>query len=124
MPKEDKTIMTVGRLKGLLAYFNAQDDFEVWLSSDEEGNDFLPMLANPKWSLAVEEDDKRVTLFPSHRRFLHFFSPQPFSSGCGFLGGIAGAMILRLAYILAGIGIPLATLWCTDYAKLSNIFDM
>ena len=67
MPKEDKTIMTVGRLKGLLAYFNAQDDFEVWLSSDEEGNEFLPMLANPEWSLAVEEGDKRVTLFPSHR---------------------------------------------------------
>ena len=67
MPKEEKTIMTVGRLKGLLAYFNAQDDFEVWLSSDEEGNDFLPMLANPKWSLAVEEEEKRVTLFPSHR---------------------------------------------------------
>lgn len=67
MPKESKTIMTVGRLKDILAEFNVQDDFEIWLSSDEEGNEVLPMLANPQWSLAIEEDGKRVTLFPSHR---------------------------------------------------------
>ena len=42
-------------------------DFEIWLSSDEEGNEFLPMLRNIKFSLAVDKDTKRVILFPAHR---------------------------------------------------------
>ncbi len=67
MARESRTIMTVGLLKSILAEFKVQDDFEIWLSSDEEGNEYLPMHANPQWSLAVEEDDKRITLFPSHR---------------------------------------------------------
>lgn len=59
--------MTVGGLKALFAEFELHDDCEIWLSSDEEGNEFLPMLADPKCSLAIEEDGKKVILFPSHR---------------------------------------------------------
>ncbi len=43
------------------------DDFEIWLSSDEEGNDFPPMPANPQLSLATDREQRRVILFPSHR---------------------------------------------------------
>ena len=65
---EDKfQVMTVGVLKSLLTEFEIQDDFVVWLSSDEEGNEFLPMLANPEWSLAVDKAKRKVTFFPSHR---------------------------------------------------------
>ena len=67
MCKERQIIMTVGRFREILADFKIQDDFELWLSSDEEGNEFLPMLANPQCSLAIEQDQKRITLFPSHR---------------------------------------------------------
>ena len=65
MPRAD--VMTVGGLKALLAEFEVQDDCEIWLSSDEEGNEFLPMLAEPECSLAVDSDGKKVILFPSHR---------------------------------------------------------
>ena len=58
--------MTAGRLEALFAEFEVRDDFEIWLSSDEEGNEFLPMPANPEFSLAVDEDGKKVILFPSH----------------------------------------------------------
>ena len=67
MSKGRQTLMTVGRFREILTDFNIQDDFELWLSSDEEGNEFLPVLANPQCSLAIEEDEKRITLFPSHR---------------------------------------------------------
>lgn len=60
-------VMTVGSLNRLLAELEVQDDFEIWLSSDEEGNEFLPMLANPELSLAVDKTKRKVTFFPLHR---------------------------------------------------------
>jgi hypothetical protein len=63
---EHKT-MTAVSLLDALAESGVQDDFEIWLSSDEKGNEFLPMPANPKLSLAIDGDKKRVVLFPSHR---------------------------------------------------------
>ena len=63
---ESKT-MTAVSLVDALAESGVQDDFEIWLSSDEEGNEFLPMRANPKLSLAIDADNKRVVFFPSHR---------------------------------------------------------
>ena len=64
-----KEIMTVAGLKQLLREFSNEttDDFQVWLSSDEEGNEFLPMYNNPEWSLAIDPGQKRIVLFPSHR---------------------------------------------------------
>lgn len=62
-------IMTVGGLKQLLQEFSNEitDDFQVWLSSDEEGNEFLPLYRNPELSLAIDPEQKRIVLFPSHR---------------------------------------------------------
>jgi hypothetical protein len=61
-------IMTVAFLNKLLDEFKNEinDDFQIWLSSDEEGNDFLPMLENIELSLAIDKDAKRIVLFPSH----------------------------------------------------------
>ena len=64
-----KEIMTVAGLKQLLRELSNEitDDFQVWLSSDEEGNEFLPVFSNPEWSLAIDPGHKRIVLFPSHR---------------------------------------------------------
>jgi len=61
--------MTVASLKRLLTEFpnETADDFQVWLSSDEEGNQFLPVFDNPQLCLAIEPEEKRIILFPSHR---------------------------------------------------------
>ena len=64
MPQET---MTAGALTTLFAECEVQDDWEIWLSSDAEGNEILPMPAEPRWSLAMDADGKTVTLFPSHR---------------------------------------------------------
>jgi hypothetical protein len=68
---EQNQIMTVSDLTNLLACLVKQKDIEntsqIWLSCDEEGNEFLPMLKNPKFSLAIEKDTKRIIFFPSHR---------------------------------------------------------
>ena len=43
------------------------EDSEVWLSCDEEGNEFLPMSANTDLSVAFDNHTKRVVFFPMHR---------------------------------------------------------
>ena len=65
----EQKIMTVASLKKLLDEFGNEiaDDFQVWLSSDEEGNQFLPVFDNPQLCLAIEPGEKRIILFPSHR---------------------------------------------------------
>ena len=62
-------IMTVAGLKNLFTEFENEitEDFQVWLSSDEEGNEFLPMLKNPELCLAIDPAQKRIVLFPSHQ---------------------------------------------------------
>ena len=64
-----QTIITVAGLKQLLEDFENEitEDFQIWLSSDEEGNEFLPMLANPEGSVAIDSAGRRIILFPSHR---------------------------------------------------------
>jgi hypothetical protein len=68
---EKSQIMTAAQLRQLLTELvkskEIDDDFEIWLSSDEEGNEFLPMLKNTEFSLAIEKDTKRIKFFPSHR---------------------------------------------------------
>jgi len=58
-----------GRFTKILAKLTKEvsDDFEIWLSCDEEGNEFLPMLRNPKFSLSIDKDTNRIIFFPSHR---------------------------------------------------------
>ena len=62
-------VMTVASLKKLLEEYGNEitDDFQVWLSSDEEGNTFLPILEDPRFSLAIDPRCKRIVLYPSHR---------------------------------------------------------
>jgi len=64
-----QNVMTVASLKRLLNEFGNKitDDFQIWLSSDEEGNEFLPVYDNPRLCLAIEPEEKRIILFPSHR---------------------------------------------------------
>jgi len=64
-----QNVMTVASLKKLLSEFSNEvsDDFQVWLSSDEEGNQFLPVYDNPRLCLVIEPDEKRIILFPSHQ---------------------------------------------------------
>ena len=42
-------------------------DLEVWLSCDEEGNEFLPMPANQDLSIGIDRNTMRIIFFPSHR---------------------------------------------------------
>ena len=62
-------IMTVAGFKQLLQEYSNEiiDDFQIWLSSDEEGNEFLPMYRNPELCLAIDPEQKRIILYPSHR---------------------------------------------------------
>jgi len=62
-------IMTIIDLKQILIGLTKEIDgnFEIWLSCDEEGNEFLPMFRNVGLSLAIDKDAKRVIFYPSHR---------------------------------------------------------
>jgi len=64
-----QNVMTVASLKKLLDEFENEiaDDFQVWLSSDEEGNEYLPMFENPELCLAINKEAKRIIFYPSHR---------------------------------------------------------
>ena len=61
--------MKLGNLRGILSEIANEigDDFEVWLSCDEEGNEFLPMPANEELSIGIDRDIMRIVFFPSHR---------------------------------------------------------
>ena len=67
--KEVNKAMTVVYLQQVLAVLAKEvgNDFEVWLSSDEEGNEILPMMKNQQFSLGVDKEQKRVVFYPSHR---------------------------------------------------------
>ena len=62
-------IMTVMDLKQALTELTEEinGSFEIWLSSDEEGNEFLPMFKNVELSMSIDKDSRRVIFFPSHR---------------------------------------------------------
>ena len=62
-------IMNIAELKKLLIELGNElcDDYQVWLSSDEEGNEFLPMSVKPELCLLIEKEAKRIILFPLHR---------------------------------------------------------
>ena len=62
-------IMTVAHLQQVLAEITSgtRGDLEVWLSCDEEGNEFLPMFEDQELCLAIDEQAKRIIFFPSHR---------------------------------------------------------
>jgi hypothetical protein len=61
--------MTLGDLRLILTNIANEEtaDSEVWLSCDEEGNEFLPMSANEELSIGIDRNPTRIILFPSHR---------------------------------------------------------
>ena len=65
----NQTIMNIAEFKKVLNEIGNEtgDDYEIWLSSDEEGNEFLPIFRNIERSVAVDKDTKKVILFPAHR---------------------------------------------------------
>ena len=65
----DQNIMNIIKLKQLLQQISDEvgDDYQVWLSSDEEGNEFLPMSQNPELCLAIDMETKRIIFYPLHR---------------------------------------------------------
>ncbi len=67
--KEINKAMTIVHLRQVLAVLAKEvgSDFEIWLSSDEEGNEILPMLENQQFSLGVDKEQKRVVFYPAHR---------------------------------------------------------
>ena len=67
--KKEKQIMNVADLRELLSELvkESKYNFQIWLSSDEEGNEFLPMLKNTEFCLCIDEGKKRIIFFPAHR---------------------------------------------------------
>ena len=68
--KENKSCnMKLGTLRLLITKLASEmgEDSEVWLSCDEEGNEFFPMSANTDLSVAFDKHTNRVILFPMHR---------------------------------------------------------
>ena len=65
----NQKIMNVAALKKLLNEIGSEvcDDWQVWLSSDEEGNEYLPMFENPELCLAIDKEAKKIIFYPSHR---------------------------------------------------------
>jgi len=61
--------MKLGSLRLLLSELASEigEESEVWLSCDEEGNEFLPMSANPDLSVSFDNSANIVVLFPMHR---------------------------------------------------------
>jgi len=62
------SIMTIKRLSELLVYFenkgSLDEDYQIWLSSDEEGNEITPMNPEPEISIEIDSNQKRIILFP------------------------------------------------------------
>lgn len=63
--------LTIADLKKLLNQFKKEgkvnDNTEVWLSSDEEGNSYSPLMRfkDGSFNVGLEQDGSKVTLYPS-----------------------------------------------------------
>ena len=60
--------MKLSTLKIVISKLESEigEDYEVWLSCDEEGNEFFPMSANMDLSVAFDDHAKKVIFFPVH----------------------------------------------------------
>jgi hypothetical protein len=68
-PNTISSNMKLGYLRQILSELANEigDNSEVWLSCDEEGNEFLPMPANQDLSISIDKNTMRIVFFPSHR---------------------------------------------------------
>ena len=64
-----KNIMKLGNLNQLITEMlhDIDENFEIWLSCDEEGNEYLPMPENKELSIGIDKSRKMIVFFPSHR---------------------------------------------------------
>ena len=64
----NQTVMNIAGLKKLLSEIGNEvsDDYQVWLSSDEEGNEYLPIFKKQELCLAIDKQAKRIIFYPSH----------------------------------------------------------
>jgi hypothetical protein len=60
--------MNLGNLIRILTEITKEisSNAEVWLSIDEEGNEFLPMSSKEDMCISIDTDNMRI-FFPSHR---------------------------------------------------------
>lgn len=68
MPKN--TVITVGQFKNLLKQFAREgkvtDATELWVSSDEEGNSYSPVIqSGDTVNIGTETNASKLTLYPS-----------------------------------------------------------
>ncbi|MEJ5260655.1 MAG: hypothetical protein WHS88_10755 [Anaerohalosphaeraceae bacterium] len=63
---DNLSIMTVGYFKKVLSELEKKsfDDYQIWLSRDEEGNEYMPMMENINLSIGIDDSHKRIVLFP------------------------------------------------------------
>ena len=66
--KNTDEIMKVSKLGTILRsiLLNTKEDYQIWLSSDEEGNQIKPMHTDIELSVCIDKYSKRVILFPQH----------------------------------------------------------
>ena len=60
--------MKVSNLHGILAAIlhKTKEDYQIWLSNDEEGNEITPMHRSMQISICIDDEGKRVIFFPQH----------------------------------------------------------
>ena len=65
----ERKIMTIAALKKLLNHLERKysSEHQVWLSSDEESNMILPMLAEPQLSVGSDKEEKRIVFYPTEQ---------------------------------------------------------
>jgi len=63
----EQNVMTIASLKKLLGQLGNElgDDYQILLSLDEEGNQFLPMYNNPQLCLGIEKEEKKMVIIAS-----------------------------------------------------------
>ena len=61
-------VMNIAELIILLSAIGKEvgDDYQVWLSSDEDGNEHLPIFENPELCLEIDKPAKKIIFYPSH----------------------------------------------------------
>lgn len=72
LSKSVESNMNIGNLRKMLTGIVIEmgykaEELEVWISSDEEGNEFLPMPFKEEHSMGLDIENNRIIFFPSHR---------------------------------------------------------
>jgi hypothetical protein len=60
-------VMTIASFKKIISELGGKslDNYQIWLSKDEEGNEFLPLLNKIDLSIGIDNNQQKIVLFPS-----------------------------------------------------------